>query len=226
MHYNQEELDRILSFNDRITDVISDFISLKKKSEFRYIGKCPGCGNETGLDVNTAKGVFKCFKCGNVSGNSAISYLMSRGMNYGEALDYMNQKYTFISHDDKPKKVSKPAVKIKKSDSFCVRMLAESGLTKEDVRATLKIKDEAKTNIYAEVFKSGTFSKNFGPDLTGSDIIIEYYDLEGLPVMYDEKDQKGKLTGKRKEFFRVRYQYPEEHKDRDGKPMKYQSPPR
>ena len=54
-------------------------------------------------------------------------------------------------------------------------------------------------------------------------MIIEYYDLEGNPVTY-EQVLKGKNTGKVKEYFRVRWQYPEEHLDRNGKPYKYKSP--
>ena len=225
MNYSQDELDKILSYNNKISEVISDFVSLKPKGQFRLLGKCPDCGKEEGLDINTAKGVFQCFKCGNVKGNSAISFLMSgKKMHYADALDYMNNKFTYIVHEEKKK--PKPAIKIKKTDSFCSTMLAESGLTVNDTKATVLAIDANHTITTSTVFKSGSFTKNWTADLSGNDIIIEYYDLEGLPVLYDEKDAKGKATGKQKEFLRVRYEFPELHKDSKGKPMKYQSPPR
>lgn len=196
------------------------------------IGKCPKCGKEEGLQIDTAKELFKCFKCGNVSGNSAVSFLMKgKDMTYPEALEFLNSKYTFFTNEP-VKKVEKPLKnkkgKLKSNASFCDRMLAESGLTYDDVKANIISIDKNNTNTIGSVFKSGTFDSKFNVDKNGDDVIIEYYDLEGIPVMYEEKEYKNyKLvpTGRKKPFFRVRYQYQEEHKDRDGKEMKYQSPP-
>lgn len=226
MFYNENDTRKILdACNDRVVDVISDFIPLTTKGH-KHFGECPECHRETGLEVNSAKGIFKCFKCGQVSGNSAISFLMkAQGMTYPDALDYLNRKYLIVFEPAKPeKKVTKKAVaKKSKEKSYCDRMLSESGLAQKDVQATVFVKDENKTVLTSNVFKAGTVNSKF-EIIPGDDVIIEYYDLEGAPVKYEVKDDKGKLTGKFKEFFRIRYQFPEEHKDKDGKPTKYKSP--
>ena len=85
------------------------------------------------------------------------------------------------------------------------------------------VKDENKTVLTSRVFKSGTINNHF-EIIDGNDVIIEYFDLEGAPVRYEVKDAKGKYTGKFKDFFRIRFQFPDDHKDKNGKPAKYKSP--
>ena len=226
MFYNEDDTRKILdTCNDRVVDVISDFIPITNRGN-KFYGECPACHRETGLEINPAKKIFKCFKCGQVSGNSAISFLMkAEGMTYPDALDYLNRKYSIVSEPVKSgnNKIAKKASKTGKIKSFCERMLSESGLTQKDVQATVFVKDENKTVLTSNVFKSGTVNSKF-EIIDGDDVIIEYFDLEGAPVKYEVKDSKDKLTGKFREFFRVRYQFPEEHKDKDGKPTKYKSP--
>lgn len=222
--YNELDTKKILdACNDRLVDVIKDFIHLTQKNH-KWHGDCPGCGKENGLEINTGKGIFKCFKCGQVGGNNAVSFLMkAKGMSYPEALDHLNRKFTIVT--DTPTPAAKKVVKkeSEKTEDYCDRMLTESGLVAKDVQASVFVKDENKTVLTSKVFKSGTVNNHFDI-VNGDDVIIEYYDLEGAPVKYELKDAKGKLTGKYKEFFRVRFQFPEEHKDKDGKPTKYKSP--
>lgn len=225
MAFNEFDTKKILeACNDRLVDVIGDFIHLTKKSGGKFTGDCPGCGRENGLEINPGKGIFKCFKCGQVGGNSAVSFLMkAKGLSYPDALEHLNHKFIIV--DTAPKPIAKKIVKkeTKKSSSYCDRMLSESGLTSKDIQASVHIKDENKTVLTSKVFKSGTVNNHFDV-VDGDDVIIEYYNLDGAPVKYETKDAKGKLTGKFKEFFRVRFQFPDEHKDKDGKPTKYKSP--
>lgn len=224
MYFNEQDTRRILdTCNDRIVEVISDFVDLTPRGS-KFFGQCPSCEHPAGLEVNTAKKIFKCFKCGNVAGNSAVSFLMkAEGKSYPEALEFLNNKFLVISQPA-PAKKSKTAKKTKvTSKSFCERMLAASGLAQKDVQATVFVKDENKTTLTSNVFKAGSVDHKF-EIIAGDDVIIEYFDLEGAPIKYETKDAKGKYTGKYKEFFRIRYQYPEEHLDKDGKPVKYRSP--
>ncbi len=224
MYYNEIDTRKILdTCNDRIVDVISDFVDLTSRGS-KYFGQCPSCGAPAGLEINTAKKIFKCFKCGTVGGNSAVSFLMkAQGKSYPEALEYLNNKFLVISQPA-PFKKSKTDNKTKVTTKpYCERMLAASGLTQRDVQATVYVKDENHTTLTSNVFKSGSVDYKF-EIITGDDVIIEYFDLEGAPIKYETKDAKGKYTGKYKEFFRIRYQYPEEHLDKDGKPVKYRSP--
>lgn len=224
MYYNEHDTRKILdTCNDRIVDVISDFIQLTKRGA-KYFGECPSCNRDGGLEINEGKKVFKCFKCGQVGGTSAVSFLMkAKGMSYPESLDYLNRKYSIVFEATKPSKKAVKASKASSKKSYCERMLIASGLTPNDVKAKVFIKDENKTVTVSNVFKAGTVNNKF-EIIDGDDVIIEYYDLDGAPVKYETKDAKGKLTGKFKEFFRIRYQYPEEHLDKDGKPVKYRSP--
>jgi hypothetical protein len=103
-------------------------------------------------------------------------------------------------------------------------MLAASGLTFEDVTARVYAADDAKTVFQARAFFPGTVDQYGAIDPAGDDAIIAYYDIDGLPVTYELKDKKGNPTGKKREFFRVRWQHPSEHLDKDGKAAKYKTP--
>lgn len=219
MIYQESDKNKILeACNDRLVDVISDFVSLTKRGQ-KFVGECPNCGKE--MEVNPAKKIFKCFKCGVIGGNNAVSFLMkAKNKSFPEALEYLNHKFTIVPNIEP---VPAKQIKRKESKSYCERMLIESGLDTKDVQASVFIQDENKTVLTSKVFRPGTVGSHFDV-VEGDDVIIEYYDLEGAPIKYELKDKNKRPTGKFKEFFRVRYQFPEEHLDRDGKPIKYQSP--
>jgi len=224
MYYNKIDTDKILEHNNRLVDVIGDFVQLTKKSESKYVGQCPGCSSPKGLEINTAKCIYKCFRC-DVGGNSAVTFLMkSENKTYIQALEHINRKFSVVAEvDEKPTKKLPKKIAEKKSSTYCARMLEESGLTAMDVEAPIISITENKTTTAKPIFSSGTIAPNGEVDPNGDDMVIEYYDIEGNPCMYDEIIKK-KPTGKRKVFFRVRFQFPEEHCDKDGKPAKYKSP--
>lgn len=233
MYYNDIDRDKILdATNDRLVDVIGDFIQLRKKNN-EFSGECPKCKGEFSFKVNSAKGAFKCFKCNGISGYTASHFLMEgQNMPFHEALEYLNHKFSIIADAPAPsvkKVVTKKAPK--KTAKYCDRMLAASGLTYADVQSKIITTTENHTTTDKKVFRSGTINKYFdtvdrdGKPLEGDDVIIEYYTLDGKPCQYEVLNEKGKPTGKFKDFIRVRYQFPDEHKDsKMGKPMKYQSP--
>jgi hypothetical protein len=140
----------------------------------------------------------------------------NRNMNYPEALKYLADKYHIIIEEEPKargpqKRADKPAIK-----TFCDRQLESSGLTLDDVRATVPIDKDTVEKI--DVYEAGTRDQ-FGRVTDGDDMIIWYYDLEGKPVMY----QKEK-TQKFEHLYRVRWQIPENHLDKHNRPIKYQSP--
>lgn len=223
MNYSEHDKDKILGIaNDKLVEVISDFVSLTPKGN-KFFGDCPSCGKERGLEINPQKKIFKCFKCGQVGGTTAVSFLMkAQNKTFPESLEYLQHKFTVIVDTPKPVKPVSKAVKTKKQTNYCDEMLRQSGLTPADVQATVFVKDANKTVLTSRVFKSGSVD-SFFRITEGDDVIIEYYDLEGAPVKYEVKEKK-KPTGNYKEFFRIRYQFPDEHKDSSGKPCKYKSP--
>jgi DNA primase len=196
-----------------LLEVIQEFHVLDKQGSSFYT-KCPMCGKEgkgKGLSINKAKGICKCFSC-DFGTNSPITFLMeTQNMSYPEALAFLADKYQII---DIPKTSSNKKNKNKKS--FCEAQLISSGLKEKDVLANIPGKtDEV---IQVPTFQSGTRNDNYQL-VDGDDMIIYYYDLEGKPMTYQRKN-----SSKLFDFYRIRWAIPDQHLDKNGNPMKYQSP--
>lgn len=102
--------------------------------------------------------------------------------------------------------------------SFCDTQLAESGLTYDDCR--IETHDADGTIRYVSPFCQGTRDQfNNYMEQKGDDVLIKYYDLDAKPVMY--KPQQGTQM---RPLIRVRWQNPAAHADKEGNPIKYQSP--
>lgn len=88
---DRETVQRILDAAD-IVDVVSDFVSLKKRG-VNYVGLCPFHNERTpSFSVSRAKGICKCFSCG--KGGSPVNFVMEHEqMTYYEALRYLAKKY-------------------------------------------------------------------------------------------------------------------------------------
>jgi DNA primase len=102
--------------------------------------------------------------------------------------------------------------------SFCDTQLSESGLTYDDIR--IETTDPDGTVRYISPFVQGTrdqYQNNV--EQKGDDVLIKYYDLDAKPVMY--KPEKSNIM---RPLIRVRWQNPAAHTDKDGEPIKYQSP--
>lgn len=87
----QNTVDKILD-SAQIVDVISDFVSLKRRGA-NYIACCPFHNEKTpSFYVSPAKGIYKCFGCG--KSGTAVGFLMEHeSMTYVEALKYLARKY-------------------------------------------------------------------------------------------------------------------------------------
>lgn len=84
-------IDKILDATN-IVDVVSDFVSLKKRGS-SYLGLCPFHNERTpSFSVSPARGIFKCFSCGKAG--TAVSFLMDlESMTYVEAIKWLGKKY-------------------------------------------------------------------------------------------------------------------------------------
>jgi len=200
-------------------ELISDYVSLTKKGR-EYVGPCPLCGkNHFSFVPGKGDGIYKCFSC-DFGGNDAIKFVERvSNINFYDSIRSVANRFGIDLREEKPVQ-PKPAKESKLS--FCERMLKESGLTYKDVTATVQLGDGA-TKPTARTFRPGTINDK-GEIVEGDDVIIEYYDLEGKPVTYEKKDHLRRGTGRYAAFFRVRWQYPEAHKDKDGDSFKYKSP--
>lgn len=210
---SQEKIEEILKIA-RNEEVIGDFEKLSKSGK-DLICKCPNCGKTgkgKGLLVSPAKSFYKCFIC-DWGGKNPVKYLCEiKGMKYPEALKYMADKYNISIEEIKkgPQKKEKT-----KQKTFRDLQLEQSGLTDEDQKAVVKIDDN--TEKIVDLFESGTRNEYYQL-VDGDDMIIWYYDLEGMPMMYQKKG------GKMERLYRIRWQNPDLHLDQHGKPIKYQSP--
>lgn len=88
---DRETVQKILDAAD-IVDVVSDFVSLKRRGA-NYIGLCPFHNERTpSFSVSKSKGICKCFSCG--KGGSPVNFLMElEQMSYNDALRYLAKKY-------------------------------------------------------------------------------------------------------------------------------------
>ncbi len=96
---DRETTQRILDTAD-IVDVVSDFVSLKRRGA-NYIGLCPFHNERTpSFSVSKSKGICKCFSCG--KGGSPVNFIMEiEQMSYQEALRYLAKKYNIeiVEHE-------------------------------------------------------------------------------------------------------------------------------
>ncbi|MBP3639084.1 MAG: DNA primase, partial [Muribaculaceae bacterium] len=88
---DQETVRHILD-TANIVEVVSDFVSLKRRGA-NYIGLCPFHNERTpSFSVSPARGICKCFSCG--KGGSAVNFIMEHEqMSFQEALRYLAHKY-------------------------------------------------------------------------------------------------------------------------------------
>lgn len=88
---DQLTIDRIIEAA-RIEDVVSEFVTLKKKG-VNMVGLCPFHTDKTpSFYVSPSKNICKCFACG--EGGSAVHFIMKHEqLTYYEALKYLAKKY-------------------------------------------------------------------------------------------------------------------------------------
>ena len=220
---NKSQIDQIKSIA-KIEDVADDFMQLKKSGKDLET-QCPFCQKPNGFKIIASKQIYKCFSCGE-GGGSALKYLQHvQKMSYPEALEYLSKKYNIdtTKEDDRKARLEHESKKSQErktnrsKKSFLEKQLKGSGLSFDDVRAT--ILDESKKRELSP-FQVGC--RNDYWQLVpgeGDDMVIFYYDLDGKPITYIPKKRKYP-----EQFFRIRFQFPDQNKDRNGKSMKYYSP--
>lgn len=203
-----------------LLDIIGQYSELRKEGA-SYRTECPKCHGNS-LIVNPGKG-FKCFGCNEVAGRNAYQYLISQGKDSMSVItELANYLGIIIEYEDPPKrrKSTDAAGDGKKPKEFWLRMLRDSGLSRRDVTAKV-LDDDGIDFIERETFCSGTMTPK-GDIIDGDDCVIKYYTLEGHPVTYvSSKDGKDERP---RPYYRVRYQNPDLHKDKEGKAMKYRTP--
>lgn len=203
-YINSDIIAQIESLSS-IEDVASDFITLTKKGS-SYIGDCPLCQAKGKLSVSVPKQVWKCFSC-DTGGKGAISYLTKiQGMKYLDAIRLLAEKCSVSIPNEEE------AVEM---ESFRNLQLLGSGITQEAQEYEL---EDEKGFRKMDRYQSASIDQGWNL-VSGNDMILHYLDLDGKPLQHTYRD------GKLKPYIRVRWAIPGNHLDKDGKAIKYQTPP-
>jgi DNA primase len=131
-------------------EVVSDFVSLKKRGA-NFIGLCPFHNEKTpSFHVSASKGIFKCFGCG--KGGNSVSFVMEHEhYSYVEALKYLANKYS-IEVEEVEMSDEMKAELSERETNFAINQFAQKFFTK-----TLFESDEGK-QIALTYFKEREFS--------------------------------------------------------------------
>ena len=114
MRFTEDDVRRIKDATDnKLVDVVGKFRDLRKSGK-SFTCDCPVCGGRNKLNINPAKGIFKCFNCATTAGKTPINYLMvCENKSYTEALEFLATEYGIILDAPPVKKSRKklPAMK-------------------------------------------------------------------------------------------------------------------
>lgn len=198
----------------KIEEVIADYVKLTKKGSSQ-VGDCPQCGGKGKLSISKAKQIWKCFTC-DKSGGDAIQYLTTmQHETFPDAVRQLAARYNIeIPVEDEPKPRKGKGKKGK--DRFRDIQLLASGITDKAQEWYL---DESTTKkVQSDRYQAATIDQQWNV-VAGDDMILHYLDIDGRPLTFTDR------KGKTKSLIRVRWQNPGLHTDKDGHPVKYQTPP-
>ncbi len=134
---DQETVRRILDTAD-IVEVVSDFVSLKRRGA-NYVGLCPFHNERTpSFSVNRARGFCYCFSCH--KGGSPVNFLMElEQLSYVEALRYLARKYNIEIKEEEMTAEEREAASLRESmfavNEFAMHHFAENLTATDDGRA-------------------------------------------------------------------------------------------
>jgi len=124
--------------SSRIDDVVSEFVSLKKRGA-TLLGLCPFHNEKTpSFTVSPKRGIYKCFGCG--KGGNVVNFLMEHEQfTYPEALRYLAKKYNIeiVEKERTPDEIKELNEKeaLYHLNDFAAKFFTESLLTTEQGKA-------------------------------------------------------------------------------------------
>lgn len=212
MKYPKDFINQVKA-DTNVYELINQTIGVKTKGR-SHSASCPNCGKENGLKITKSKNIAKCFSCDySVSTATAIDFIKDqKNIDFVEAVETLaNFNGNIFPEEPKPQAPTT-------NGSFLKAQLKASGI--ENYPKHIK-----KTKDGFEEFTPFTSGSLVDGALTkGNDIIIHFLDLDGEPATYQRKTKNGTPIDKKLPFYRIRYQFPEHHLDKNGKPKKYASP--
>lgn len=217
MSYISDEKKQEILSKATLHNTLNSYHNLSKRKGSQIVIDCPLCQQVDALEYSEVKKIAKCFKC-DIGVKTPVSYLTKfQGKTYREALEELAKLEMIDISEKKPRNKDR-----RKQQTFCSKMLKDSGLTLDDITDDSIFVDDSTTKEMP-LYEAATLDEAFEKK-PGDDVIINYYDLDGKPMTYYRTNKRGGAIGKKKEFFRIRYQNPALHQDKNGKPVKYRSP--
>ena len=156
----------------KIEEVISDFITLKKRG-VNLLGLCPFHNEKTpSFTVSPTKGIYKCFGCG--EGGNSVSFLMDKEhYSYPEALRYLARKYN-----------------IEIVEQAMTEEQAERASEKDSLYIISKFAKDFFTNELLESEEGKTIGLNYFKERGYSEEIIKKFELGYSPKSKDALSKK------------------------------------
>ena len=167
----KETIDEIFEAA-KIEEVISDFVTLKKRG-VNLLGLCPFHNEKTpSFTVSPSKGIYKCFGCG--EGGNSVSFLMDKEhYSYPEALRYLARKYN-----------------IEIVEQAMTEEQAERASEKDSLYIISKFAKDFFTNELLESEEGKTIGLNYFKERGYSEEIIKKFELGYSPKSKDALSKK------------------------------------
>ena len=171
--YSKNEIDRVKRDAD-IRRIIPGAKATKATQEV----ECPFCGKRKFyVDARRGHNNARCWVCEQGFGNPVEAYAHYNGLDIKR--DYVACVEGAASECGI---VITPEEALR--ESFCAQQLAGSGLTVDDVWASVV---ENEQELTVSPFRPGRVGAGFIPESGGDDMLIYYYDLQGRPMQYTVK---------------------------------------
>ena len=167
----KETIDEIFEAA-KIEEVISDFVTLKKRGA-NLLGLCPFHNEKTpSFTVSPSKGIYKCFGCG--EGGNSVSFLMDKEhYSYPEALRHLARKYN-----------------IEIVEQAMTEEQAERASEKDSLYIISKYAKDFFTNELWESEEGKTIGLNYFKERGYSEEIIKKFELGYSPKSKDALSKK------------------------------------
>ncbi len=179
-------VDQIIDIaQSQITDVISDYVNLKKRG-VNYLGYCPFHNEKTpSFTVSPQKGIFKCFGCG--KGGNSVNFLMEHEqVSFVEAIKMLGKKFHIPIEEREPTKEELAQQNERESmmvvTSFASRFFSRS-LFETDEGQSVGLGYFHQRGFRDEVLKK--FQLGYSPEQ--KDALTKQALLEGYNLKYLEK---------------------------------------
>lgn len=174
---------------------------------------CPFCGDAKGMKLDLKHNLLHCFKCDNTISGAIGAVMHFQKVDAGTAIDIIANDLG-IETESQRRASAVESAKAVQQKSFCEKQLEASGLTIEDVTATVEINN---STLYQPTFRKGGWDKAGNINDTDDEMLIYYYDLSGRMMTYV------KSSNKVCPYVRIRWSNPAAHTDKEGKEAKYMS---